>query len=126
MSPRRVSCEACQHPNPDDAAFCGSCGASLRPTAPCPTCGRENPPGQTFCNGCGQRLEATPVGVQPARAPRDSPPRHLAEKILRSRSALEGERKLVTVLFADVKGSMELLADRDPEARRILDPVLDR
>jgi class 3 adenylate cyclase/tetratricopeptide (TPR) repeat protein len=53
-------------------------------------------------------------------------PQHLAEKILTSRSALEGERKQVTVLFADLKGSMELLADRDPEeARRLLDPVLE-
>ena len=54
-------------------------------------------------------------------------PRHLAEKILTSRSALEGERKQVTVLFADLKGSMELLADRDPEeARKLLDPLLKR
>src|SRR5262249_2652702 len=54
-------------------------------------------------------------------------PKHLAEKILTSKSALEGERKQVTVLFADLKGSMELLADRDPEeARKILDPVLER
>src|SRR5438477_124599 len=54
-------------------------------------------------------------------------PKHLAEKILTSRSALEGERKQVTVLFADLKGSMELLADRDPEeARKLLDPVLER
>src|SRR5262249_49573800 len=54
-------------------------------------------------------------------------PKHLAEKILTSKSALEGERKQVTVLFADLKGSMELLADRDPEeARNILDPVLQR
>ena len=54
-------------------------------------------------------------------------PAHLAEKILTSRSALEGERKQVTVLFADLKGSMELLADRDPEeARQLLDPVLER
>src|SRR5262249_13990188 len=54
-------------------------------------------------------------------------PRHLAERIISSRAALEGERKQVTVLFADLKGSMELLADRDPEeARRILDPVLER
>src|SRR4029450_11486675 len=52
---------------------------------------------------------------------------YLAEKILTSRSALEGERKQVTVLFADLKGSMELLADRDPEeARQLLDPVLER
>ena len=54
-------------------------------------------------------------------------PKHLAEKILTSKSALEGERKQVTVLFADLKGSMELLAERDPEeARRLLDPVLER
>src|SRR5207248_6050054 len=53
-------------------------------------------------------------------------PEHLAEKILASRGALEGERKQVTVLFADLKGSLELLADRDPEdARKILDPVLE-
>jgi class 3 adenylate cyclase len=59
--------------------------------------------------------------------PRAYTPNHLAEKILTSRSALEGERKQVTVLFADLKGSMELLADRDPEdARAILDPVLER
>jgi class 3 adenylate cyclase len=54
-------------------------------------------------------------------------PKHLAEKIPTSKAALEGERKQVTVLFADLKGSMELLADRDPEqARKLLDPVLDR
>src|SRR5262249_53337572 len=53
-------------------------------------------------------------------------PKHLVEKILTSKAALEGERKQVTVLFADLKGSMELLADRDPEeARKILDPVLE-
>ena len=61
----------------------------------------------------------------PARAPLAYTPPYLAEKILTSRSALEGERKQVTVLFADLKGSMELLADRDPEeARQLLDPVL--
>jgi class 3 adenylate cyclase len=77
-----------------------------------------------FCLECGQ-----PVGAPAARSP--SPhaytPKHLAEKILSSKSALEGERKQVTVLFADLKGSMELLADRDPEeARKLLDPVLER
>ena len=61
------------------------------------------------------------------RAPLAYTPQHLAEKILTSRSALEGERKQVTVLFADLKGSMELLAERDPEeARQLLDPVLER
>ena len=62
-----------------------------------------------------------------AREPLSYTPKHLAEKILTSRSALEGERKHVTVLFADLKGSLELLADRDPEeARQLLDPVLER
>jgi class 3 adenylate cyclase/tetratricopeptide (TPR) repeat protein len=70
---------------------------------------------------------ATPApGKEQARAPLAYTPTHLAEKILTSKSALEGERKQVTVLFADLKGSMELLADRDPEeARQLLDPVLD-
>ena len=69
---------------------------------------------------------ATPTPAQD-RTPLSYTPQHLAEKILHSRSALEGERKQVTVLFADLKGSMELLADRDPEeARQLLDPVLER
>jgi hypothetical protein len=76
--------------------------------------------------------EATPASVvAPTLAQDPAPlsytPPHLAEKILTSRAALEGERKQVTVLFADLKGSMELLAERDPEeARQLLDPVLDR
>ena len=69
---------------------------------------------------------AAPIEL-PAQAPLTYTPPYLAEKILTSRSALEGERKQVTVLFADLKGSMELLADRDPEeARQLLDPVLER
>ena len=67
------------------------------------------------------------LATAPERAPHTYMPPYLAEKILTSRSALEGERKQVTVLFADLKGSMELLADRDPEeARQLLDPVLER
>ena len=78
---------------------------------------------------CG-RIGGSPGAVQlapPLRCPLPEPsPKHLAEKILTSKSALEGERKQVTVLFADLKGSMELLADRDPEeARKLLDPVLE-
>jgi class 3 adenylate cyclase/tetratricopeptide (TPR) repeat protein len=69
---------------------------------------------------------ASPLASPPAREPRVYTPPYLAEKILTSKAALEGERKQVTVLFADLKGSMELLADRDPEdARAILDPVLE-
>ena len=74
------------------------------------------------------RYPDAPRPLTPARpVPLAYTPPHLAEKILTSRSALEGERKQVTVLFADLKGSMELLADRDPEeARQLLDPVLER
>jgi class 3 adenylate cyclase len=72
-------------------------------------------------------LPAPAAVAAPAPAPLAYTPPYLAEKILTSRTALEGERKQVTVLFADLKGSMELLADRDPEeARQLLDPVLDR
>jgi class 3 adenylate cyclase len=67
------------------------------------------------------------LAEEPVPGPHAYTPQHLAEKILTSRSALTGERKQVTVLFADLKSSMELLADRDPEdARAILDPVLER
>jgi class 3 adenylate cyclase/tetratricopeptide (TPR) repeat protein len=79
----------------------------------------------------GAAATAPPAALAPTASPEPTPlaytPPYLAEKILTSRSALEGERKQVTVLFADLKGSMELLADRDPEeARQLLDPVLER
>jgi len=75
---------------------------------------------------CGAAV--SPGGTsEPAAAPQSYTPKHLAERILSSKSALEGERKQVTVLFADLKGSMELLAERDPEeAHALLDPVLQR
>src|SRR5216683_547481 len=86
-------------------------------------CSTENPAGARFCNACGQPL----AGAAPSAAVVAYTPKHLAEKILTSKVALEGERKHVTVLFADMKGSTELLADRDPEeARTLLDPVLER
>jgi class 3 adenylate cyclase len=112
-------CTQCQQQNPDGARFCNGCGGRLQSV--CSGCGQANPPGSRFCNTCGQPLADA---AAPARTPDAYTPKHLAEKILTSRSALEGERKLVTVLFADLKGSMELLADRDPEEpRKILDPV---
>ncbi len=86
-----------------------------------------NEAGEKFCGGCGRSLTATARPVEPRLTlPEAYTPKHLAAKILTSKAALEGERKHVTVLFADLKGSMELLADRDPEeARKILDPVLE-
>jgi predicted ATPase/class 3 adenylate cyclase len=103
--------------------FCGQCAAPL--ASACPSCGAANPPGNKFCGQCAAPLAKTTESR--FESPESYTPKHLAEKILTSKSALEGERKQVTVLFADLKGSMELLADRDPEeARKLLDPVLER
>ncbi len=117
-----MQCPRCQHENPPGMKFCGECAAPLAAT--CPSCGAANPPENKFCGQCAAPLRTTPTAK--FAAPDSYTPKHLAEKILTSKSALEGERKQVTVLFADLKGSMELLADRDPEeARKLLDPVLE-
>src|SRR2546426_3688209 len=120
-----MKCPRCQHENPPQAKFCLECGVRVALT--CPKCRSELPAGAKFCLECGEPV-APPATVEPRfSSPQTYIPKHLAEKILTSKSALEGERKQVTVLFADLKGSMELLADRDPEeARKILDPVLER
>ena len=119
-----MKCPSCEHDNPSGVKFCGECGARLE-TA-CLACGAVNPPGNKFCGQCGASLVQALPGSKFA-SPETYTPRHLAEKILTSKSALEGERKQVTVLFADMKGSMELLADRDPEeARKLLDPVIEQ
>ena len=112
-----MQCPRCSAHTPPGASFCDECGARLESV--CSSCGAGNRQEAKFCRSCGARLGAA--------APDTYTPKHLAEKILTSRGALEGERKQVTVLFADIKGSMELLADRDPEeARGLLDPVLSR
>src|SRR5262249_10337821 len=117
-----MRCAQCQFENREGVRFCEECGARLEHR--CPACDATVLPGRKFCGGCGQSLAAAASASRVA-SPESHTPKHLAEKVLGSRSALEGERKQVTVLFADMKGSMELLADRDPEeARAILDPVL--
>jgi len=109
-----MRCPHCESDTLDGRKFCIECGSPLRPR--CSHCGADNPPRAKFCGECG-----TPLSGQPAALPAPHLqlpvyiPGHLVEKILTSKSALEGERKQVTVLFADLKGSMELLADRDPE-----------
>jgi class 3 adenylate cyclase/tetratricopeptide (TPR) repeat protein len=118
-----MKCPRCQAKNDAGARFCEDCGARLE--AACPSCGTPVTPGKKFCRSCGAALPTEPAGRFGSAEPYT--PKHLAEKILTSKGALEGERKQVTVLFADLKGSMELLADRDPEeARKLLDPVLER
>ena len=119
-----MQCERCRADNREGRRFCGECGLPL-PT-PCPFCSFSNEGNEKFCGGCGRVLMGG-ADEPKFRSPEAYTPPYLAEQILGSRSALEGERKQVTVLFADLKGSMELLADRDPEeARQLLDSVLER
>jgi len=117
-----MKCLQCQHENEIGAKFCEECATPLARV--CVSCGRRLSPTAKFCPECAHPVD---VGESDrSRSPEAYTPRHLAEKILISKTALEGERKQITVLFADLKGSMELLADRDPEdARKILDPVLE-
>ncbi|HEX9408365.1 MAG TPA: adenylate/guanylate cyclase domain-containing protein [Methylomirabilota bacterium] len=117
-------CPQCRFENRKSVSFCEECGAKLE--VACPSCGAAVPPGRKFCGSCGQPLAAGGAPAARFASPESYTPKHLAEKILTSKTALEGERKQVTVLFADLKGSMELLADRDPEeASKLLDPVLE-
>jgi len=119
-----MRCSGCAAENAPDRRFCSECGARL--VSICPSCRFENQPSAKFCGGCGARLTgaAAPAVIQ--AGPESYTPKPLAERILRSRGALEGERKQVTVLFADIKASMELIQGADPEdARRILDPTIE-
>jgi len=112
-----MSCAACGHSNPERTKFCLECGAPL--AARCASCGGSLPPAEKFCGECGAPAAPAKQVTEKERPLRDVlayTPKHLADKILTSRSALEGERKQVTVLFADVKGSMELAEQTGPEA----------
>jgi len=121
-----MRCPQCQHETRERARFCGTCGASLDRIIACPRCAALQPRGQQFCDSCGESL--SPAVGAPAR-PRDArayTPRHLAEKILTTRGALEGERKQVSVLFVDVVDSMRLVDGLDAEEwHRILDRVFE-
>ncbi|HJR05516.1 MAG TPA: zinc ribbon domain-containing protein, partial [Methylomirabilota bacterium] len=88
---------------------------------PCPRCANPAPDGARFCPACGSRLD--PAGTARFASPGVYTPPHLAQRILDSREALEGERKQVTVLFAGIHGMIEAVGDRDPEE---IGPVVDR
>ncbi len=122
-----MTCPACGVENRVGAQFCRDCGA--RQAVSCHACGVSVEPGSKFCDGCGAPT-APARAAEPsasAQAPDVYTPRHLADRILRSRTSLEGERKHVTVLFADLRGSLELLVGSDPEeARALLDAVVER
>ena len=118
-----MRCPHCRYENRGDARFCGECGTSLDSMA-CQRCGTLNPARQKFCDSCGAALAASAGAAATARDARAYTPRHLVEKILTTRSALEGERKHVSVLFADVVDSMRLAEGLDAEEwHRILDRV---
>ena len=110
-----MNCPKCGTENPDGAKFCNECAAKLELV--CPQCGTSNIPGSKFCNECGHDLrkpkETKPLDYD---QPHSYTPKHLAEKILSTRSSIEGERKLVTILFADVANSTAMFENLDPEA----------
>ena len=110
-------CQSCGHDNPVANRFCGGCGAPL--ARACPACGNSNPPDHRFCGKCGAVLGGSAPIVKQA----DTPRVRVSERV--DPENVEGERKTVTALFADIKGSTELEQDLDPEeARAIVDPAL--
>jgi len=125
-----VRCSACSTENPAEDRFCGQCGAPL--LAECPACGRPVREGARFCGGCGHRLAPTEASHAPTAPPlpeakRPYTPKHLADKILTSRSALEGERRIVTVLFADCAGFTSIAEKLDPEdVHQIMEGCFER
>ncbi len=110
----KMKCPKCQLENPDDAKFCNQCACRLEVS--CPECGKVNPPGSKFCNQCAHDLTelkaAPPIDYS---QPQSYTPKFLADKILTARSSIEGERKLVTVLFADVANYTSMSEKLDPE-----------
>src|SRR5271154_6369614 len=119
-----MRCAACTTDNPSGIKFCGNCGAALR--LKCPRCGLDNPPEFKFCGECGAALTAARGTTSSAK-----PPASVVEPSVRggleqaAADAAGGERKTVTAMFADIKGSMDLMERLDPEeARAIVDPAL--
>src|SRR5215471_8823755 len=130
-----MRCASCGTDNPEGTKFCGECGAPIHPR--CPQCGFANLPSTKFCRECGTLLpRQSSASTLPSQAAHPEPPvrytpKHLAERILaeqavlEARSGTDGERKTITALFADLKGSTALIEGLDPEeARAIIDPAL--
>ena len=111
-----MKCPNCQFENREEAIFCRKCGASLQKDITCPNCESPNPPDSSFCEKCGYNLRK-PSKTKPVdySAPQSYTPNHLKDKILTTRSSIEGERKLVTVFFADVANYTSISEKLDPE-----------
>src|SRR6185503_19716125 len=102
-----MRCETCQHQNAEDANFCVNCGTTLAQT--CPSCARRSPPISRFCAHCGAKLHG-----EEHRHDHLTPTEPTAS-VLSTRAARDGERKRITVLFADIVGSTALVEQMDPE-----------
>ncbi len=119
-----MRCTKCGTNNAPGNNFCARCGKAL--TKSCAKCHAENPPSSNFCGKCGASLtdNAVSVGATPSTPASASDARVAAERPDAART-IEGERKTVTAIFADIKDSTELMRDLDPEeARAIVDPAL--
>ena len=116
-----MNCPRCQHENTPQAKFCEECAAPLARI--CLTCGTQLSAKAKFCPECARPVATGPVTEAGPASPSAYTPKHLADKILTSRSALEGERKQVTVLFCDIVDSSRLAERLDPEA---MHEVMDR
>jgi len=120
----KMKCPKCQHENPADAKFCEACATPLARL--CANCSSPVSATAQYCSQCGHVLNPAPRSTRYS-SPRNYTPQHLVDKILTTRAALEGERKQITVLFADIKGSMEVITDRDLEdAQKLLHAVVER
>src|SRR5215470_18545614 len=108
-----MRCPSCRRDSPANSRFCVECGAVL--PAACARCRAELAPSAKFCGACGEPVATRAMESTTGSAPSIHTPKHLAARILTSKTVLEGERKQVTVLFADMRASMELVSDRDPE-----------
>src|SRR5712691_10597730 len=113
-------CAKCNYDNPADALFCMKCGTKVENR--CPYCNTVNPGDANFCRKCGGALGAgVPVPSPTPRVALETPRVEVTQE-RQTKDGLEGERKTVTALFADIKGSTELMEDLDPEeARAIID-----
>src|SRR2546430_8603996 len=119
-----MTCPRCQDENPPGSNFCLGCGARLGAT--CGACGNDLPVGSRFCNKCGIPVSGESAGQARFPSPESYTPKHLVEKILTSRTALEGERKQVTVLFVDVSGFTSLSERVNPEeVHRLMSRAFD-